>query len=55
MWVLASTTAVITDMMADTGEILSLVIAAVVGTALAVVGLGYAFRLLKRHVLGRKF
>lgn len=55
MWVAASTTAVISSMFSDTGTILTATIATVVLAAVALLGLGFAWRHLKKYVTGRKF
>jgi len=55
MWVIASTTEIITTALTDTGTILALVVAGVFGTVLALMGAGYVLRLIRRYVLGRKF
>jgi len=55
MWTVASTTAVITDMYSDVGTVLVLVITAVLATAIAMIGLGFGYRKLKKYVTGGKF
>lgn len=55
MWVAASTTAVIASMFTDTGTILTATIATVVVGIVALLGLGFAVRHLKKYITGRKF
>lgn len=55
MWTVASTTAVITTMFSDTGTILAQVIVAVLTVAVALIGLGFAYRKVKKYVTGGKF
>jgi len=55
MWVAASTTAVISSMFTDTGTILTATIATVVVGIVALLGLGFAVRHLKKYITGRKF
>jgi len=55
MWVVASTTAVIASMYSDTGTILTATIATLVVAIVALLGLGFAVRHLKKYVTGRKF
>jgi len=55
MWTIASTTASITQMFTDVGTVFALVIPAVLGVAVALIGLGYAYRAIKRHLTGKKF
>lgn len=55
MWTIASTTAVLTSAFADTGTILTLVIGVVVVAIVALLGLGFGMRHLKKYITGRKF
>jgi len=55
MWNAASTTAVIASMFSDTGTILTATIATVVVGIVALLGLGFAVRHLKKYITGRKF
>jgi len=45
----------LTSMFSDIGTILALTIAAVVATAIALLGLGFGYRKLKQYVTGGKF
>jgi len=55
MWTDASTTAVWNILTASTGSILYTAVAAVAVVAAGLMGVGYGFRLVKRHITGRKF
>jgi len=55
MFTAASSTAIIAGMFSDTGTILGATIAVVLGGAVALVGLGFAFRRLKKYITGHKF
>jgi len=55
MWTAASTTAVISAMFTDTGTILTAVIATLVVAIVALLGLGFAIRHLRKYITGRKF
>jgi len=55
MWSIASTTEMLTDTFADIGTVIAFVIPAIIAVAVALLGLGYGYRLLKRHVTGGKF
>lgn len=55
MWTVASTTALLTTTFTDVGTVIAFVIPAIIVVAVALLGLGYGYRLLKRHVTGRKF
>jgi len=55
MWSDASTTAVWTALSTSVGSVLALTVAAVATVAAGLMGIGYGFRLIKRHVTGRKF
>jgi len=55
MWTAASTTAVIATAFSDTGTILTATIATVVVGIVALLGLGFAIRHLKKYITGRKF
>lgn len=55
MWDIASTTSLLTDTFTDVGTVIAFVIPTIIGVAIALVGLGYGWRLLKKYVTGRKF
>jgi len=55
MWTIASTTDQITTMFTDVGTVLGLVLTAILATAIALLGLGFGYRHLKKYVTGRKF
>jgi len=55
MWNIASTTGVLTTAFSDTGTILTLVIGTVVVALIALLGLGFGVRHLKKYITGRKF
>jgi len=55
MWPAASTTAILTTAYSDTGTILLLVLATIVTAVVALMGLGFGIRHLKRYVTGKKF
>jgi len=55
MWTAASTTATIASMFTDTGTILVATIATVVAALVALLGLGFAIRHLRKYITGRKF
>lgn len=55
MWSIASTTATLTQSFTDTGTILVVVIAAVVTGLIALLGLGFGIRHLRKYITGRKF
>jgi len=55
MWTTASTTQIITDTFSATGLVLAQVIGAVVVVVVGLMGVGYAIRLVRRHITGRKF
>jgi len=55
MWLVASSTAVIASMFTDTGTILAATIATVLVGMVALLGLGFAVRHLKKYITGRKF
>jgi len=55
MFPVASSTALITQAMSDTGTIMVLVLASVVTAVIALLGLGFAIRHTKKHVTGKKF
>jgi len=55
MWPAASTTAVITSMFTDTGTILTATVATVVAALVALLGLGFAVRHVRKYITGRKF
>jgi len=55
MWTIASTTDLLTDVFADVGTVIGTVIPLVVGVAVALLGLGYGYRLIQRKITGKKF
>jgi len=55
MWDIASTTGALTTAYADTGTILTLVVAAILTGLIALLGLGFGVRHLKKYITGRKF
>lgn len=55
MWTLASTTLVITQALSDTGTILAQVIGSVVVALIALQGLGFALKHIRRYITGKKF
>jgi len=55
MWVAASTTAALSTAFTDTGTILVATVATILAGAVALLGLGFGFRHLKKYVTGRKF
>jgi len=55
MWTISSTTDVLTDVFTDVGVVLAFVIGAILSAVVALLGLGYGFRLVKRYITGKKF
>jgi len=55
MWSIASTTATLTTAFSDTGTILVTVIATVVTAIVALMGLGFGIRHLRKYITGKKF
>lgn len=55
MYNIASSTADITTALSNTGVLVALVLASVVVGVIALMGLGYAIRHIKKWILGRKF
>lgn len=55
MWSIASTSDALTTAFANTGTILTVVIAAVLVGLVALLGLGFGVRHLRRYITGRKF
>jgi len=55
MWDIASTTELITSAFSDVGTVFALVIGAIVSLVVALLGLGYGIRALKKHATGKKF
>jgi len=55
MWVIASTTEALTTAFADTGTILVVVIGSVLVALVALLGLGFGVRHLRKYITGRKF
>jgi len=55
MWTIASTTEQISTMFTDIGTVMGVVIGAVLAVAVALLGLGFGYRKVKRYVTGNKF
>ena len=55
MYSVASSTADITTLLSNTGTIVALVVAAVLGGAIALAGVGFAWRHIVKRITGRKF
>jgi len=55
MYSIASSTATLTQSFTDTGTLVALVLAAVVTGVIALMGLGYGIRHLRKYITGRKF
>lgn len=55
MWTAASTTATLATAFSDTGTILVSVIGVVVAGLIALLGLGFGIRHLRKYITGRKF
>jgi len=55
MWSVASSSAALTQSFTDTGTLLAVGIAAVLVGMIALLGLGFGIRHLKKYVTGRKF
>lgn len=55
MWSIASTTAVLGEAFTDTGTILTSVVGVVVVGLVALLGLGFGLRHLRKYITGRKF
>jgi len=55
MWTIASTTSAISTMFSDTGTVLATVIGTVLVGLVALLGLGFGVRHLKKYITGRKF
>jgi len=55
MWTIASTTASISTMFSDTGTVLAAVIGTVLVGLVALLGLGFGVRHLRKYITGRKF
>jgi len=55
MWTTASTTGILTTAFSDTGTILALVLATIVAAVIALMGLGFGIRHVRKYVTGRKF
>lgn len=55
MWSVASTTDVISTAFSSTGTILTAVISTTVIALVALLGLGFAVRHLRKYITGRKF
>jgi len=55
MWVAASTTATLASAFTDTGTILTAVIGVIVAALIALLGLGFGIRHVRKYITGRKF
>jgi hypothetical protein len=55
MYPIASSTAVLNQAFSDTGVILVVVIGTIVTATVALMGLGYGIRHLRKYISGRKF
>jgi len=55
MWTVASTTDVLSTAFSSTGTILTTVVATVVVALVALLGLGFGIRHLRKYITGRKF
>lgn len=55
MWGIASTTDALNTAFTNTGTILTLVIGVVLVAVVALLGLGFGYRHLKKYITGRKF
>jgi len=55
MYSIASSSATLTTAFADTGTLVALVLAAVVAGVIALMGLGFGIRHLRKYITGRKF
>jgi len=55
MWIAASTTAALGQTFTDTGTILTFAISTILAGSVALLGLGFGYRHLKRYITGRKF
>jgi len=55
MWTVASTTDALTTAFTNTGTILSTVVATVLVGLIALLGLGFGIRHLRKYITGRKF
>lgn len=55
MWTAASTTGILATAYSDTGTILVAVIGTIVAGIVALLGLGFGIRHLRKYITGRKF
>jgi len=55
MWSVASTTAALSSMFTDTGTVLAAVIGVILAGLIALLGLGFGVRHVRRYITGRKF
>lgn len=55
MWSVASTTAALGQLFSDTGTVLTAVIAVILTGLIALLGLGFGVRHLRKYITGRKF
>lgn len=55
MWSVASTTAALATMFTDTGTVLTAVVGTVLVGLVALLGLGFGVRHLRKYITGRKF
>jgi len=55
MWVTASTPAALSSAFTDTGTILAAVVSVILAGLIALLGLGFGVRHLRKYITGRKF
>jgi len=55
MWGVASTTAALSTAFTDTGTILAAVVATILAGLIALLGLGFGVRHVRKYITGRKF
>jgi len=55
MWVAASTTAALSTAFTDTGTILTAVVGVILAGLVALLGLGFGVRHVRKYITGRKF
>jgi len=55
MWNIASTTGVLSQLFTDTGTVLTASISVVVTALIALLGLGFGIRHLRKYITGKKF
>jgi len=55
MWTAASTTGALATMFTDTGTILAAIVGTILAGTVALLGLGFGVRHVKKYITGRKF